>query len=169
MDLEWKYREVLLGFEPVTEQHTGQNLAKIIVDVLENCDISTSRLFTITSDNASNNGTMIDHLQDGLQILHKDLNLPDLTHIPCLAHVIQLALNCLIKTIRIRPRDRIITRWDENEEQESIESIVPEDGAPWTLKKVRELYPKLFEIIIVIIILASRNCYQDKWKLTATC
>jgi hypothetical protein len=57
-----------------------------------------SRVFGLTTDNASNNKTLVDSLQQAL---------PDgiiiITRIPCLAHVIQLSLKQLFDRIKAVP------------------------------------------------------------------
>lgn len=61
-------------------------------------------------DNASNNKTLVDSLQQAL---------PDgviITRIPCLAHVIQLSLNQLLDRIKAVPlNDSAVTRWTEKQ------------------------------------------------------
>jgi hypothetical protein len=60
---------------------------------------------------------------------------------PCLAHVIQLALNQLIYRLRIQARnDKIITTWAEDpRDRERHTECTEDDGVPHTLKKVRML------------------------------
>lgn len=54
IDTDWKYREVLLGFEPLHGSHTGVNLSAIVLDILKRHKIE-DRVFVVTTDNASNN------------------------------------------------------------------------------------------------------------------
>lgn len=35
IDMDWNYREILLGFEPVHGSHTGANLSTILFDLLQ--------------------------------------------------------------------------------------------------------------------------------------
>src|SRR5271170_5105485 len=58
----------------------------------------TSRLYCITTDNASNNGTMRKELEDMLKDLEQDIPAWDSagTTIPCMAHVIQLAVKAML-------------------------------------------------------------------------
>jgi hypothetical protein len=64
-----------------------------------------SQVFRLTTDNTSNNKTMLDSLQQAL---------PDgiiITQIPCLTHVIQLSLNQLLDRIKAIPlNDSTITK-----------------------------------------------------------
>jgi hypothetical protein len=81
---------------------------------------------------------MMDHLNDGLGILSNDLGIQTITHVPCLAHVIQLGLNALIEKIKIKAKNKkVIDEWDDDNHDPSTHSSAREgDGAPWTLKKV---------------------------------
>lgn len=86
---------------------------------------------------------MIDHLQDGLSIISTDQDIEMITHVPCLAHVLQLALNALIENIKIKAKNKkVIEDWDDDEQNPHAHSTaVDGDGAPWTLKKVIILFP----------------------------
>lgn len=57
---------------------------------------------------------------------------------PCLAHVIQLALKALVTHIKIKPQNnRVIDEWNEDETvRERHSNAGHHDGVPWTLKKV---------------------------------
>ena len=54
IDTSWNYREVLLGFKHLVEDHTGTHLANVVMQVLQRHSLETS-VFLITTDNASNN------------------------------------------------------------------------------------------------------------------
>ena len=75
---------MLLGFEPLKGIYTGINLGFILSETLQKYQIS-DRIMAITTDNASNNQTMITRIQDSY---------PDIAfiRIPCVAYVIQLSL-----------------------------------------------------------------------------
>ena len=51
------YHEVLLGFRPISGNYEGISLAGLVLSVLHKHDLSR-RVLGITTDNASNNGTM---------------------------------------------------------------------------------------------------------------
>ena len=80
LDQEWNYRELLLGFEPLKGSHTGRNLSLVLSEVLQMNQIS-DRIVAITTDNASNNDTMIASIREIF---------PETTmiRIPYIAHVI---------------------------------------------------------------------------------
>ncbi|EED20345.1 hypothetical protein TSTA_035710 [Talaromyces stipitatus ATCC 10500] len=79
IDADWVYREVLLGFKPLYGPHTSVNLSSVVLQTLMEHNLE-SRVFGLTTDNASNNKTLI----------------------PCLAHVIQLNFNQLLDRIKSR-------------------------------------------------------------------
>ncbi|KAJ5310940.1 uncharacterized protein N7443_003401 [Penicillium atrosanguineum] len=58
IDKDWQYREVLLGFEPLHGTHSGTNLSSVVLDILLQHKIE-GRVFAITTDNASNNQTLL--------------------------------------------------------------------------------------------------------------
>jgi hypothetical protein len=47
-----------LGFEPLHGTHNGSNLSSVVFEVLQEHEI-TNRILSITTDNASNNNTMM--------------------------------------------------------------------------------------------------------------
>ena len=109
IDVDWVYREVLLGFKPLSGSHTGLNLSNVLLDTLLEYKIE-DRIFGLTTDNASNNKTLADSLQQAL---------PDNVNIirtPCLAHIIQLSLNQLLDRLKAVPlNDTAQTKWTERQ------------------------------------------------------
>jgi hypothetical protein len=81
VDVDWVYREVLLRFKPLYGAHTGANLSNVLLKTLTDHDLK-ARVFGLTTDNASNNKTLFDSLQQGLS------DGVIIVRIPCLAHVI---------------------------------------------------------------------------------
>jgi hypothetical protein len=116
IDEDWQYREVLLGFEPLSGTHSGENLSAVLLDVLLQHEIQ-DRVLAITTDNASNNQTLVNALQQAL---------PDTTtviRVPCLAHVIQLSLNELLGQMKADPTNDITkTRWTNERSQSARET-----------------------------------------------
>jgi hypothetical protein len=106
LDQEWNYRELLLGFEPLEGSHTGRNLSLVLSEILQKNQIS-DRIVAITTDNASNNATMIASVQE---------TFPGTTmiQIPCIAHVIQLSLKQLLGHMKADPQNEVIeVVWSE--------------------------------------------------------
>jgi hypothetical protein len=109
IDADWAYREVLLGFKPLHGTHSGANLSAVLMKTLTEHGI-VDRVFGLTTDNASNNKTLVDTLQ---QSLSSDVNV---IRIPCLAHVIQLSLNQLLDRLKAVPlNDTTETTWTDRQ------------------------------------------------------
>ena len=88
IDTDWKLRSLLLGFAPVTGQHTAQKLLEVFMGVLGSWGLSLSRVMAITFDNASTNEAFLKELSK--------LGFPLDRGLRCLAHVINLAANRLL-------------------------------------------------------------------------
>jgi hypothetical protein len=131
--------EVLLGFEHLTGSHTGRKMADILIKVLNFYGITKDQILTVTSDNAAPNIKLCQELEIGLKLVDKELG--GVSRVPCLAHVIQLALKKLVEHIKIKPRNsKIITEWfDDEMEREKHSDALRHDGIPWTLKLVSNL------------------------------
>ena len=129
IDRKWKLREVLLGFEPLSGQHTGKKLAIVVNAVLDNYRLS-DRVFALVTDNASNNGTLASEPADMLLYFNKDE-----MHLSCLAHVIQLAIRAIFNSIGAGALiDDEIEIWNE---QECFVDVQHAPGLKRTLEKVR--------------------------------
>jgi hypothetical protein len=93
------------------------------------------RVLAVTTDNASNNSTMVESIQQSID----SLEMPDQTpivRIPCLAHVIQLSLRDLLGSMRVDPKNDTTDRqWSEDQEQ-SLRAIQKQQGISYTLSKV---------------------------------
>lgn len=103
IDRDWNYCEILLGFEPLDGPHSGLNLSHVLLELFHKYNI-TGRILAITSDNASNNTTMVQVVQASIDSLKLPGN-PVIVRIPCLAHVIQLSLQELLGSIKADPQN----------------------------------------------------------------
>jgi hypothetical protein len=134
IDADWVYREVLLDFKPIYGAHTGANLSSVLMETLVKHGIE-DRVFGLTTDNASNNKTLVDSLQqalsDGVLIIR----------IPCLAHIIQLSLNQLLGHIKAVPlNDTAETKWTEQQSSMAQANAQHrEREISYTLNKIRYL------------------------------
>lgn len=134
LDGDWNYREILLGFEPVHGTHTGANLSAVLLERLQQFDIQ-DRVLAITTDNASNNNTLITSIQESMQSLNLPNNTP-IVRIPCLAHVIQLSLKELLGLIKANPKnDTTDHQWSDSQAQ-SLRACQQQQGIIYTLSKV---------------------------------
>jgi hypothetical protein len=71
INADWVYREVLLGFKPLRGAHTGSNMSSVLLETLMEHKIQ-DQVFRLTTDNTSNNKTLVDSLQ---QVLSNNINL----------------------------------------------------------------------------------------------
>ena len=77
-----KMRSTVLDFSVFTGKHTGERIAKKLVDVIEEFNIA-DRVFSITLDNASNNKRAMKLIQS----THKHIR-----SFPCFAHLLNLVV-----------------------------------------------------------------------------
>jgi hypothetical protein len=61
----------------------------------------TDRLFAITTNNASNNGTMREALEQVLSSRHNVRWNAEVTKVPCLAHVLNLSAKALLLGLKV--------------------------------------------------------------------
>jgi hypothetical protein len=61
-------------------------------------------VLTITTDNASNNSTLVESLKGSIQELELPGNIP-IIRMPCIAHVIQLSLKELLGQMEANPKN----------------------------------------------------------------
>ena len=112
---DWKYRERLIGFEPLFGSHDGQNLGETVERIILEKNLE-AHLLAITTDNASNNSTMRKEIADGLNRLHGVEWDKERGTIPCLAHVIQLVVKNLVSALKVEAcNDSIPTSFNEDD------------------------------------------------------
>ncbi|KOS39661.1 hypothetical protein ACN38_g9487 [Penicillium nordicum] len=134
IDADWVYREVLLGFKPLHGTHSGVNLSTAVIQTVTQHEIE-NRIFALTTDNASNNKTLVDALQQSLSNT-RDI---DIIRIPCLAHVIQLSLNQLLDRLKAVPQNETTeTKWTEQQVTLARANTKKRDISH-TLKRIRAL------------------------------
>jgi hypothetical protein len=126
---DWKLEEILLDFVELHGAHSGQNMASAIASVVSELDIS-NKLVALVSDNASNNGTLVDHLETELQGASNYSGTRwDSTkgHIRCLSHVIHLSVMSLLRGVKAIPRNvdiRAFNPGDQTLTSEDAEAFV---------------------------------------------
>lgn len=149
---DFNYQEALLAFEPLTDAHERCYLTEIVMWVLSDHDF-IQQVIAATTDDASNNDIMMDHwqatLNDDLSNTHSFQNVFDkdiheithsTSHVPCLAHVIQLAVCALLDAIKVTARnDDINAQWNANID----EVITSHHGLPSILEKMSDLFTRL--------------------------
>jgi len=141
--VDWQLVEELIGFEQLKNVHSGSKLASILNKLLQKFNIH-NQVISITTNNASNNSPMIKEVNEHLQEAFENHRFLDgkIQHIPCLAHIAQLALRDLLGKIRLRPTNKtFITEWEAEQELSELERIrATEDrGIPYILAKVHPM------------------------------
>lgn len=172
---DWVLVEEMIGFESLKMVHSGEALAEVVNRVIKQVKMQ-DRIISITTDNAYSNGTMMKHLNEyrddpeyGTNMRKLRTCLDDairnecfiggkIPQVPCLAHIIQLAVGALLSTLRLSPKDipELSRDWDEDNDLQVIEEARSkhiESRIPFILAKVYVLF--LF-ILIFILILSIR-------------
>ena len=127
--------------------YSGIKLAKILTQVLDKYGI-TNQISTLTTDNASNNKTLnkelnelVSLIESGQNILGRPVFTQPITRIPCMAHILQLALKALLGGIQITPtNEELLKNWhqDDTLEFEEFRDRCNDNtnSIPWTIAKV---------------------------------
>jgi len=88
-----------LSFEQIEDKHIKSNLSSITERILQELDIQ-DRIMTVIIDNISNNNVMMIALDETLQTFSA------ISHLSCLAHVIQLAVKQLFKSLPLSLKNK---------------------------------------------------------------
>ena len=100
IDHDFRLHEALLTFQELTGSHTGENLASVIFDTLDDYNIA-EKLHCITTDNASNNTKAMETLSNMLR-RRKGIKWSHTTHhIACLNHVINLVVQAFLRKCKV--------------------------------------------------------------------
>jgi hypothetical protein len=133
IDENWNYKYTLIGFEQLFGEHNGENFANKITDIAKEYHI-IKKLFAVTTDNASNNGTMAKYIEEGIAHLTNQADY-EIFHIPCLAHVIQLSVKAFTDAIKSTATNEMV---EKNITDEQIDKVKRTDkGFYRTLSLVR--------------------------------
>jgi hAT family C-terminal dimerisation region len=97
IDDDWNLRQALLDFVEFRSPHTGKRMADLVFDTLQYYGL-VDKLFCVTTDNASNNGTMAKFLSEGLRRLGVFWD-HETRHVPCLAHIINLVVQAFLVSL----------------------------------------------------------------------
>ncbi len=131
IDCEFRFREVLIVFKLLFEQHTNEKLTEAIVNILQVYKFNR-RLMTIIVDNASNNVTLRKHLFKKLTKMNVEWDL-EIETINCMTHVLQLFVTALLIALRVQiSNDDVNVRFDEKSLTEIFVSTFFEN----TLRKI---------------------------------
>lgn len=137
IDKDWNYREMLLGFEPLHGPHTGNNLSDVLHRLLEEQKL-LDRIFSVTTDNATNNDTMIRALQERLLSIGAISSRESIVRVPCMAHVIQLCLKQLLGHIRAAPKNKEVRAFWSDTQAHGLKDSINYGDVAHTLTKVSQ-------------------------------
>lgn len=113
LDEDWEYREVLLSFEPLSGTHSGSNLGEVVTRILQKHNI-LDRVLAITTDNASNNTTLVQAVNDSARTIQLSTD-STIIRVPCIAHVIQISLTDLLGKMKASPsNDTAELNWSDD-------------------------------------------------------
>ena len=112
INAEFELMHLLIGFEEMSQPHSGLNLANVMNRILLDWQIPPQMMLRIVMDNASNNKTCIDEmvLQNGVHYLLGGT----LLHGHCAAHLINLIANVAIHSLAlIGANKQYILQWND--------------------------------------------------------
>lgn len=119
VDHHFVLHDALLSFQHLTGSHSGINLAEAIYITLDEFNI-VEKLFCITTDNASNNTTALEHLQE-IMLQRKGVTwIAKQHHIRCMNHIINICVQKFLHTVKVLDGTQVI---------EDADLVVNEDDA----------------------------------------
>ncbi|KAF7358289.1 putative AC transposase [Mycena venus] len=126
-------RQTLLAFRRIRGAHSGQRIACIVFNILEDAGI-VRNVGHFTLDNASNNGTFMLHFTS----LLRDIGIRDFdekqNYIRCFAHVINL---CSQAVIRVMEKDDADAEHSDPDTDPATESTDDEEPVPVGMRATR--------------------------------
>lgn len=136
MDSEFVKHDLVLDLVRLHGHHSGESMARAVEAVLKTFGIEKS-LGAVVTDNASNNTTMCAALQVG-GIVSDGWQAKDF-HVPCMAHVMNLSAQELIKTIAAEATEIP----DHMVKETTFETFDAVANPGLVVKKVRRICAKL--------------------------
>ena len=129
MTAEFELHSTLIGFERLQGSHIASNLAAVTMTVLTMYGIS-NLINCITSDNASVNDALFDNLEQELNTWCKEDG-----QIRCLAHVLNLAAQTVMKTLKSEAAEVEVNLAKDSEKEGNIHPAM-------TLRELRKVIAK---------------------------
>lgn len=100
IDDNWVMQQNLLAFKFLEGEHDGKSLSEAFLKVIDEYEIA-DRLLGVTADNASNNSTMIKHLQIYYNEKYPESGFSvQWNQVECMAHVLNLAAQQILKEFK---------------------------------------------------------------------
>ena len=105
IDDNWQMQQDLLAFKYLEGEHDGKSLSVAFIDVLEDFGIA-DRLLAVTADNASNNSTMLAHVETYYEQHYPEAGFSVAwNQVECMAHVLNLGAQQILKDFK-QPVDK---------------------------------------------------------------
>ncbi|CAB4396011.1 unnamed protein product [Rhizophagus irregularis] len=137
---EWELKSFLLDFIKLDSLHSGDNIKDAFLKSLRSYNIE-SKILSVTTDNASNNVTFLQIVEDELSKKFIDFDSKD-KHVRCLAHIMNLAAQQALSTLKVTE--------DNEPSNENILYISNSDPSLRTLTINEEEWARLGEIELLL-------------------
>jgi hypothetical protein len=138
IDEKWKMQQRLLAFKYLTGEHDGVSLAKAMIEVLEDFGIA-DRLLGVTADNASNNSTMLQEIQNYYNEKYPESGFSvEWNQVECMAHVLNLGAQQILQNFK----QSVDTETYEPESESADQVVSAVSRLAFLCRKIR-LSPKL--------------------------
>ncbi|XP_066598831.1 uncharacterized protein [Prorops nasuta] len=119
IDRDWNYKSRVLDFIPSHGRHTGADIASIFYECLHDMDLK-NKILGITVDNASANTSFI-----------------------CIAHILNLGVQDLLKNLMLSTQDEDSEDEDEENDNVNENDIKLIEDSSTAIAKVRSIFSKL--------------------------
>lgn len=101
IDIDWKQRNCIVDFIHLEGSHTGENMAGALVKSCSDLGIGEQQIVGIVTDNAANNGTMLECIQATWNPSNEDDKFTKKQQqIRCFAHVLNLCAQKMLETLK---------------------------------------------------------------------
>jgi hypothetical protein len=139
---DWQMKEELLAFKFLEGEHDGKSLSVAFIDVLEDFEIA-DRLLGVTADNASNNSTMLAHMEEYYSKKYPEAGFSVAwNQVECMAHVLNLGAQQILKEFK-QPVDKETYEASSDSSDDMVTAV---SRLSFLCRKIR-LAPKLRRLL----------------------
>jgi hypothetical protein len=162
INTNWEYKEIMVDFPVIMGNHFWKTIGNLFLESLDQIEIPLAKVFSLTMDNASNNDTCMNRIEEMATAQGLDFKIFE-RRIRCLAHVLNLAVQDVLKNLNVNPEnmeDQVTKDMEELEDDEEWEEaksssskalfvIVRKLRYLIKIKKSPQLRQKLNEICVI--------------------
>jgi hypothetical protein len=142
INYDWQMKEQLLAFKFLEGEHDGESLSVAFINVLEDFEIA-DRLLAVTADNASNNSTMMVHMEAYYHERYPEAGFSVAwNQVECMAHVLNLGAQQILKEFK-QPVDKDTYEAGSDSSDDMVTAI---SRLSFLCRKIR-LAPKLRRLL----------------------